>query len=161
MGAITAKSLREKTSQELQDQWALERKRLFDGVVKSASGEAIKPHEKREGRRLLARIQSVLRERALRKQLDGRITDLGVKAQKAEPAFTKLVKNVEKRASDIKAELAKPVGERKDKPMLKRIRPKNSNINLSDTPSNRAAVRLAEATRLRACLQRDDIGEGK
>ena len=66
MSLINAKTLREKTSLELHDQMMLEKKRLFDGIVKGASGEAIKAHEKREGRRLIARIQAILRERELR-----------------------------------------------------------------------------------------------
>ena len=49
MSVINAKSLREKTSQELNDQLLLTKKNMFDGVVKSSSGESIKPHEKSEG----------------------------------------------------------------------------------------------------------------
>ena len=64
MAAILAKTLREKTNQELKDQLVLEKKKLFDGIVKSSSGEAIKAHDKREGKRLIARIQTLLSERA-------------------------------------------------------------------------------------------------
>ncbi len=73
MAAITAKTLREKSSGELQDQLILEKKKLFDGVVKSSSGESIKAHEKREGKRLIARIQTILSERVRKRkeELDG------------------------------------------------------------------------------------------
>lgn len=66
MAHVAAKALREKSDQELEDQIAMIRKRIFDETVRGASGEAIKPHEKREGRRLVARIQTVLNERRLR-----------------------------------------------------------------------------------------------
>jgi len=71
MSVINAKSLREKTSQELNVQLLLTKKNMFDGVVKSSSGESIKPHEKREGKRLIARIRAILRERELRDGLRG------------------------------------------------------------------------------------------
>src|SRR5204862_5217733 len=105
MPVITAKSLREKTSQELADQLRLEKKRLFDGVVKGASGEAIKPHEKRQGRRLIARIQAILRERELRSDLDKKIGDLTPKAKDAAPRFARVLKDVDARLAEIKAEL--------------------------------------------------------
>src|SRR5258708_17501161 len=103
MATILAKSLREKTDQELQDQLLLEKKRIFDAVVKSSSGESIKPHEKRDGRRLIARIQSILRERALRKDLDQRITQLSADAKNAAPVFVRIVKHMEARTTAIKA----------------------------------------------------------
>ena len=70
MAGILAKTLREKTSGELQDQLILEKKKLFDGVVKSSSGESIKAHDKRAGKRLIARIETILSERIKRKELD-------------------------------------------------------------------------------------------
>ena len=159
MSQLDAKTLREKTSQELQDQLLFEKKRSFDGVVKSASGEAIKPHEKRDGRRLVARIQAILRERVLRKKLDAQISDLTPRAQKAAIRFTKLVKAVDERAAAIKAELSKDEKERKVKPMLRRVRVHrrdSEGINAAD----RAAIALAEAKRLRASLERADVGAG-
>ena len=157
MGTITAKSLREKTSQELVDQMKLEKKRLFDGVVKSSTGEAIKPHEKREGRHLIARIRAILRERELRKELEGRIATLTPQAQGASPAAARWLKKVETRTAEIRAELAKPEG-RKVKPMLKRIRTRDAEVS---NAKDRAVVRLAEAKRLRASLERVDVGETK
>src|SRR3954467_7586492 len=122
MSVITAKSLREKTSQELQDQLLLTKKQMFDGVVKSASGESIKPHEKREGKRLIARIQAILRERELRAELGKEITALTPKAKDASPAVAKLVKRIDERAAEIKSELAKDVNKRKVKPIFARVR---------------------------------------
>src|SRR6185295_1965258 len=104
MAAILAKNLREKTSQELQDQLILEKKKLFDGIVKGASGEAIKAHEKRAGRRLIARIQSILSERNKRAQLDAQIKALTPKAAKADPPFVRVLKNVDERATAYKTE---------------------------------------------------------
>jgi ribosomal protein L29 len=157
MAVIDAKALREKTSQELQDQLMLEKKRLFDGVVKSASGESIKPHEKREGRRLIARIRGILRERELRSKLDKQIAELTPKAAKASPKFARLIKDVDARNAEIKAELEKPAGKRKDKPALKRVRARH--IGADDiTPADRNAVYLAEARRLRGALDRADVG---
>ena len=83
MSVINAKSLREKTSQELQDQMMLEKKRLFDGIVKGASGESIKAHEKREGRRLIARIQSCSVNERAAPNSTRRSRDLTPKAEKA------------------------------------------------------------------------------
>jgi ribosomal protein L29 len=153
MAVITGKTLREKSSQELQDQLMLEKKRLFDGVVKSASGESIKAHEKRGGKRLIARIRSILRERELRVELDKKIADLTPKAEKAAPIYQKLVKAVDERAAAIKKELAKDKG-RKVKPMLKRTRCKGEETTVAD----RAAIRLAEAKRLKASIDREDVG---
>ena len=157
MGAITAKSLREKTSQELQDQMMLEKKRLFDGVVKSSTGEAIKPHEKREGRRLIARIRAILRERELRKTLDARIATLAPQAKGAAPAAARWLKKVETRTAEIRAEMAKTEG-RRVKPMLGRIRTRDAEVC---SAQDRAVVRLAEAKRLRGALERVDVGETK
>ena len=161
MGAISAKSLREKTSQELRDQLLLEKKRLFDGIVKSSTGESIKPHEKREGKRLLARIQSVLRERELRESLTKRITELTPKAKGAKPLFAKLLKSVEERADAIRKELAKPADQRRVKPILKRVRMKHLGGKQDPTQADRSALYLAEASRLKVCLERDDMGDGK
>jgi len=154
MAVITGKTLRDKTSQELQDQLMLEKKRLFDGVVKSASGESIKAHEKRGGKRLIARIRSILRERELRAELDKKIAELTPKAEKAAPIYKKLVQAVDERAASIKKELAKDKG-RKVKPMLKRVRFKGAETTVAD----RAAIRLAEAKRLKASIDREDAGQ--
>ena len=160
MAAIIAKTLREKTSQELRDQLVLEKKKLFDGIVKSSSGEAIKAHDKREGKRLIARIQTILSERAKRKQLDATIKGLEPKAAKASASFGKLVKSVEERAAAIKSELSKPVGSRKVKPQLTRIRTRHfCPVELQENGgANRNAVRLAEAKRVRLGLEREDMG---
>ena len=156
MATILAKTLREKTSQELGDQMALEKKRLFDGIVKGASGEAIKAHEKRQGKRLIARIQGILRERDLRAELDKKITELTPKAEKASKDLKKRVKDVETRAAEIAEALKKPAGERKVKPQLKRLRFRQDE---GFTVADRAADRLAEAKRVRAGLERTDIGQ--
>jgi ribosomal protein L29 len=160
MALINAKSLREKTSQELQDQLMLEKKRLFDGIVKSASGESIKPHEKREGRRLIARIQSILRERELRTGLDKRIAELAPKVKDATPCFARVVREGDARIALIKTELEKPEGKRKVKPMLPRVRARHvSKETLKE--ADRAAIYLAEARRRRASIERLDVGQGK
>jgi ribosomal protein L29 len=157
MSAIEAKGLREKTSQELQDQMVLEKKRLFDGIVKSSTGEAIKPHEKREGRRLIARIRSILRERELRRGLDRRIAKLAPQAQGAAGGAARWLKKVEGRAAAIKAELLKKEG-RKPKPMFGRVRTRDAAL---ESEADRAALKLAEAKRLRAALDHEDVGETK
>jgi len=136
----------------------LEKKRLFDSIVKSASGESIKAHEKREGKRLVARIRSVLRERVLRAKLDKDIADLGPKSAGAAPTVAKWVKRVDERNAEIKAELAKPVAGRKVKPQLGRIRTRHIEC---ETLADRSAVRLAEAKRRRASIDREDAGQGK
>ncbi len=164
MAAITAKTLREKTSQELKDQLVLEKKKLFDGIVKGASGESIKAHDKREGKRLLARIQTILSERAKRKELDAEITALTPKADKAEASYVKLIKSVDERAAVIKSELVKPEGAtRKVKPQLRRIRTRHFCTKElgAKNGANRYAVRLAEAKRVRHGLDREDLGQGK
>ncbi|HYF48146.1 MAG TPA: 50S ribosomal protein L29 [Planctomycetota bacterium] len=160
MPVITAKSLREKTSQELQDQMAMEKKRLFDGVVKGASGEAIKPHEKRQGRRLIARIQAILRERELRAKWDKQISELSPKVKDAAPRFARVLKDVDARIAEAKKELEKPQGQRRDKPLHARVRIKHVNAKVS-SPADRAAVNLAEAKRRRAALERLDVGQAK
>ncbi|MFH0938608.1 MAG: 50S ribosomal protein L29 [Planctomycetota bacterium] len=164
MVVILAKNLREKTTQELRDQLMLEKKRIFDGVVKNASGEAIKSHEKRLGRRLIARIQCILRERELRTALSTQIAELTPKAEKAGQQFVKMIRNVEQRAADIKSALEKsPAADRsrKVKPMIKRVRMKDLPISSQEvTPSDRAALALAEAKRRWAALDRVDIGQG-
>ena len=158
MAGIPAKALREKTDQELQDQMLLEKKRLFDGVIKGASGEAIKPHEKREGRRLIARIRTILRERARRKELDAQIGKLQGQSKDAAPALKRVVKEVEERQAAIKSELTKSADKRKVKPQLKRVRTRDNECN---TLADRSAVRLAEALRLKGSLDREDIGQAK
>ncbi|MCY3023779.1 MAG: 50S ribosomal protein L29 [Planctomycetota bacterium] len=159
MSDTPAKSLRDKTSQELQDQLLLEKKRLFDGVVKSSTGEAIKPHEKRLGRRLIARIQSIIREREVRRALDARIVALTPQAKDAGPEAARVVKKVEARVAEVQAALAKPAGERgKVKPMCTRVRMRDVK---GRSAADRAAVQLAEAKRLRAAVEREDVGHVK
>jgi ribosomal protein L29 len=140
MAKVKAKDLREKTDQELLDQLAVEKKRIFDATVRGASGEAIKPHEKRDGKRLLARIQTVLRERSLRKHLGARIGVLEPKAGSCSPVVARLAKS----ASDAR------------RPRLRRSR-RPSEL----TPADRAALRLAEARRVSQGLERNDPGETK
>jgi ribosomal protein L29 len=161
MGAIIAKTLREKTSGELQDQLILEKKKLFDGIVKSSSGESIKAHDKREGKRLIARIETILTERSKRKELDATIADLTPKAAKAHANYVRVIKSVDERAAAIKTELAKDVKGRKVKPQLKRIRTRHfCPTELGENGgANRFAVRLAEAKRVRHGLDREDMGQ--
>jgi ribosomal protein L29 len=140
MAKVKAKDLREKTDQELLDQFAGEKKRLFDATVRGAGGESIKPHEKREGKRLMARIQTVLRERSLRKQLGARVSVLEPKAGGCSPAVARLVR----RAADAR------------RPRLRRSR-RPSELSAAD----RAALRLAETRRVSQGLQRTDPGETK
>jgi large subunit ribosomal protein L29 len=157
MGAILAKSLREKTSQELEDQLRLEKRRLFDGIVKGSTGEAIKPHEKREGRRLIARIHTILRERTRRQELNKRIADLQPKAEKASPQFRKVVKTVEAKVAAVKAELSKEEGSRKHQPLPGRVRVKH--IAAESGAAEKSAIMFAEAVRLKASIDRHDLGE--
>src|SRR4051812_12517242 len=131
---------------------------MFDGVVKSSSGESIKPHEKREGKRLIARIQAILRERELRVVLDKEIAALTPQIKGASTDAAKLVKRIDERAAEIKAELAKDEAKRKVKPIFARVRPKHVGCN---TAPDRAAVYLAEAKRRRLSLKREDVGQGK
>ncbi|HEY3319973.1 MAG TPA: 50S ribosomal protein L29 [Planctomycetota bacterium] len=158
MGAIPAKSLREKTSQELEDQMRLTKKSLFDGVVRGSTGEAIKPHEKRDGKRLIARIQTLLRERTRRAELEQRIAKLEPAAKDVSAKVAKQLKPVLERASHVQAQLAKNAGERKHKPMPARTRARHL---CWETPADRSAVALAEAKRARAALEREDVGQAK
>lgn len=140
MANVNAKDLREKTDQELLDQLALEKKNLFDATLRGSSGEAVKPHEKKASRRLIARIETVLRERGLRKELDAKIKDLAPKAEGA-------------------TGLAAKLSQREPRPHLGRVRVRVRPEHRS--APNRAAVRLAEAKRLKACVDREDPGETK
>jgi len=159
MATTLAKSLREKTSLELLDQMMLEKRRLFDGIVKSSTGEAIKPHEKRAGRRSIARIRSIVRERELRRQLDRRIAELEPLAKDASPLASRWARRVEKRVGEIQAELAKdPKQGRAPKPSPKRVKARPGEIC---SAADRAALRLANAKRLRAALERVDVGVTK
>ena len=140
MAKVSAKDLREKTDQELLDQLAVEKKRIFDAMVRGASGESIKPHEKREGKRLMARIQTVLRERGLRKALKARAAVLEPQTKGCSPVVARLAK----KATDAQ------------RPRLRRSRrPREL------SPSDRAALRLAEARRVSSGLERTDPGETK
>jgi len=140
MAKTSAKDLREKTDQELLDQLAVEKKRLFDATVRGASGEAIKPHEKREGKRLMARIQTVLRERTKRRELKEQEALLEPKAKDCSPAVARLAV----KASDPR------------RPRLSRSR-RPRNMKSAD----RAALKLAETRRVSRGLERSDPGETK
>jgi ribosomal protein L29 len=83
MARVTAAQLREKTTQELMDLAALEKKRLFEASMRGVSGEVVKAHEKQAGRRLLARIHTLLNERRTRMQLDEKIRKLTPLAENA------------------------------------------------------------------------------
>ncbi len=134
----SAKELREKTDQELQDQLALEKKNMFDSIVRGASGEAIKPHEKRMGKHLIARIETILRERKLRQDLESRLTVLEGKSKDAKPEFVRMA------AAD-------------PRPALPRVKIKGKDLTAAD----RAAIQLGEAKRLQASLVREDPGQSK
>jgi len=61
---VKAGELREKTSEELRENLAEARKRLFFQMkMQRATGEGVKPHEPGRLRREIARISTVLRER--------------------------------------------------------------------------------------------------
>ena len=140
MATAGVNQLREKTDQELLEQMALEKKRIFDATVRGASGEAIKPHEKREGRLLIARIQTILRERALRVRWDKEIARQTPKSEGAGAA-------------------AKKLAAREPRPQAGPVKlPKQARKALQG-PADRAALRLAEARRRRICLVREDAGE--
>ncbi len=66
---MKAQELRDKTSEELGENLAEARKRLFFQMkMQSATGEGTKPHEMRVLRRDIARLETILRER---KSADG------------------------------------------------------------------------------------------
>jgi ribosomal protein L29 len=137
MAKIAAKVLREKTDPELLEHLRMERKRIFDETVRGASGEAIKPHEKRSGRRLMARIQTILRQRALRRELDSRIKMLQDKSQGASPRAARLAQA--------------PVNAQRPR---RKVRPEQA-----ATAADRAAFELAEVKRRRAALEHPDQGD--
>ena len=63
---MKASELREKTSEELSENLAEAKRRLFFQMrMQSATGEGAKPHEAGALRREVARISTVLREREL------------------------------------------------------------------------------------------------
>jgi ribosomal protein L29 len=140
MATHSARQLREKTDQELQALMSIERKRVFDAMVRGASGESIKPHQKREARKLIAKIQTVLSERRVRRQLVAKIQVLEPKAGEAKLKW-------------------KRVAARPPRPQLPPIRVPGRKARLLS--ADRAALCLAEAHRLRAALHREDPGEGK
>jgi len=142
MAQIKAKDLREKTDQELVDQMNLERKRLFDSTVKGAGGEAIKPHEQRNAGRLLARIQTILRERALRADLKKQENGLEAKTKGCSIHASRILK-------------------RKVNAQRARVKVKDLRRDSAASQADRAAIRLAEIRRLQAVLKRDDPGQGK
>ena len=158
MSGITAKSLREKTSLELRDQVLLKKKEMFQGVVKNASGEAIKPHEKRQGRRYIARMQGIVSERLRRAELDAQIAKLTPQAQGASPKIARLLRNVEERCAALLAERTKPDGQRRELPLpsFKHLKMLGGHLT---TVADRAAFKLAEAKRRRCALEREDVGQ--
>jgi len=136
---IKAQSLREKTDQELLDQMMIEKKSIFDSIMKSATGESVKAHQKRDGKRLIARISTILRERQVRRELDKRIVELTQKSQGASPNFEKMA-------------------QRAVRPQIGRVRFRGAGAL---PPADRACVALAEARRVRAAVDRKDVGETK
>jgi large subunit ribosomal protein L29 len=63
---VKPRDLREKSSQELEENLQELRKRLFFQVkMQRVTGEGVKPHEIRQLRRDIARICTILRERQL------------------------------------------------------------------------------------------------
>ncbi len=159
MAANTAKDLRDKTSQELVEQMRLVKKQLFDGVVKGASGEAIKAHEKRQGKRLIARIQTLLRERTRRDELNAKIAKLEPAAKDVSPKVSRQLKKLEARTAEVLESLAKPAGQRKCKSLPGRVRARH--LCGCESAADGAAVKLAEARRARAALERPDVGHGR
>ena len=141
MAQTLAKQLREKTDQELADQMNLERQRIFQNTMKGSSGESVKPNEKRDGKRLIARIQTILRERARRKELGEQIKKLEDKTKGASPSAEKLLKKT-------------------PNPLSPRVRTKHLRLKEVGV-ADHAAVKLAEARRLTASLKRDDPGVTK
>lgn len=137
--AVRAKDLREKTDQELLDQLRMTRQQLFDATMRGASGEAIKPHEKRQGRRLIATLQTILRERALRRRLEGEIARLQPQAQSAGAWAAK--------AAAAPPDPRRPAARRRGRGDLAK--------------ADKAALELAELRRRLAALARPDPGETK
>ena len=63
---MKARELREKSSEELAENLNEAKKRLFFQMkMQRVTGEGVKPHEIRQLRRDIARIQTILRERQL------------------------------------------------------------------------------------------------
>ena len=61
-----ARAMREKTTEELQDELARERERVLKGIrMPLAGGQRVNTHELRECRRRIARLETILREREL------------------------------------------------------------------------------------------------
>lgn len=141
MAIILAKQLREKTDQELAAQMELERQRIFQNTMKGSSGESVKPNEKRDGKRLIARIQTILRERARRRELDVQIKNLEGRSKGVSAAVEKLLKKT-------------------PNPHTPRVRTKNLRLD-EVSVADHAGVKLAEARRLTAALKRDDPGVTK
>ena len=141
MAQTLAKQLREKTDQELADQMNLERQRIFQNTVKGSTGEAVKPSDKRDARLLIARIQTILRERARRKELGTSIKKLEGQTKGASAKVERLLK-------------------RKPAIHLPRVRMKHLKLDEAKQ-ADHAAVTLVEARRLSAALKRDDPGETK
>jgi ribosomal protein L29 len=141
MAIILAKQLREKTDGELTAQMNLERQRIFQNTMKGSSGESVKPNEKRDGKRLIARIQTILRERARRKELGAQIKKLEGQTKGASPAVEKLLKKT-------------------PNPQQPRVRTRNLRLKQA-VVADHAGVKLAEARRLTAALKRDDPGVTK
>ena len=158
MSGIPAKTLREKSSVELKDQILLDKKRMFQGVVMSASGESIKAHEKRQGRRTIARMQGIISERLRRQELNAQLAKYTPLVKDASPKLARLLRTVEERIAEIKAEKAKPAGQRRDLPLPTYKRLKSLGGVLT-TQADRAAFKVAEAKRLLCSIDREDVGQ--
>lgn len=155
MAENPATELREKTTQELVDLLAMEKKRLFDAMMRGVSGEAVKPHEKRAGRRLIARILTVLRERSLRGELSARVAELEQEARGISPAVAALLPAEPRLASE-------PLSLKKVERRLPAKHKKSRHWKLTAlSKADMAAVRLAEAKRKRVGLAFADPGHDK
>jgi len=161
MATNKAQALREKTDQELLDQMALEKKRLFEGVLKGATGEAIKAHQKRQSKLLIAQIQTILRERSLRQELAKQEQAVAARAEGASAPVKRAIKTLEARIEGVRQELAKPEGQRKGKRMPARIQHRTLKKVALSSAADRAAVKLAEVRRRKAALERTDVGQSK
>jgi ribosomal protein L29 len=143
MATLKAVSLRDKTSEELLAQLALEKKHLFDTTIKAASGEGSKPHEKKGRKRLIAQIQTILRERGLRRELKAGAEKLAPALEGAHPKAKSLAER------PARAHVART--------KLRHLRLEKHEIN----QPTRDAVKLAETKRRLAALERSDPGAAK
>lgn len=80
---MKAKDLREKSTEELRAQVLQVKRNLLGFYLKGASGEKVDPSEKRNARRDIARINTLLRERELVRDAEGRLKILETQAPQA------------------------------------------------------------------------------